>query len=160
MRGVTIIAVGRLKDRFYEDAAAEYIKRLGRYEKLNIIEVKASDLPPDASDSDIAAALAREEAEILKKIPSSALCVAMCIEGREYSSEALAGFIDSAAGRGKSEICFIIGGSFGLSEAVKNRCDTRMSMSPMTFPHRLARIMLLEQLYRAEKIIAGEPYHK
>jgi 23S rRNA (pseudouridine1915-N3)-methyltransferase len=157
---VTIIAVGRLKDKFYEDAAAEYLKRLGAYAKVTVTEVRAADLPEDPSPAQVRLALEKEGESILKKLPAGALAVAMCIEGRQYSSEELAEFLSAAAVRGEGHIAFIIGGSYGLSPEVKAAARERMSMSKMTFPHRLARVMLLEQLYRAFRIGRGEKYHK
>ena len=160
MQTVTILAVGRLKDKFYEDAAAEYRKRLSAYAKVGIAEIRAAELPQDPADAQIAAALEKEGAEILKKIPAGARVIALCIEGSLRSSEELAATLKKAALTGDSHVVFIIGGSYGLSEAVKKRADEKLSMSRMTFPHRLARVMLLEQLYRAYKINAGEKYHK
>ena len=160
MLSITILAVGRLKDAFYADAAAEYGKRLGAYAKVNIAEIRAAELPENAGDALIQDALIREGQEILRKIPAGAYVVALCIEGKLYSSEDLAALLTEAPLKGKSHIVFIIGGSCGLSDEVKQRADARLSMSRMTFPHRLARVMLLEQLYRACKISRGEQYHK
>lgn len=160
MLSVTVLAVGRLKDKFYEDAAAEYLKRLSSYMKVQILEIKAAALPDEPNGAQISAALEKEGAEILKKIPAGAKTVALCIEGQLFSSEELAVFLQKTALSGQSQVVFIIGGSYGLSDAVKNRADVKLSMSRMTFPHRLARVMLLEQLYRAEKINANENYHK
>ena len=160
MLTVTIIAVGRLKDKFYEDAAAEYAKRLGAYCKLNITEIRAAELPEDPGAALIADALRREGQEILKKIPASAYAAALCIEGKQVSSEDMGALLRDAPLSGKSEIVFIIGGSYGLSDEVKKRADARLSMSRMTFPHRLARVMLLEQIYRGFRIARGEKYHK
>ncbi|MCH5197714.1 MAG: 23S rRNA (pseudouridine(1915)-N(3))-methyltransferase RlmH [Oscillospiraceae bacterium] len=157
---ITVISVGRLKDRFYEDAAAEYLKRLSAYAKVNIIEIKAADLPDAPGQALINSALQKEGREIIKKIPADAVAVSLCVEGKLYSSEELAGLIENSAGSGISHIAFIIGGSYGLSEEVKSKTKIRLSMSKMTFPHRLARIMLLEQIYRAFKISKGEKYHK
>lgn len=160
MQTITILAVGRLKDKFYEDASAEYRKRLSAYAKLNVTEIRAAELPPEPSAAQVAAALEREGAELLKKIPAGARVAALCIEGKLFSSEELAAELQNAALTGGSHVVFVIGGSYGLSDAVKKRADLRLSMSRMTFPHRLARVMLLEQLYRACKINAGEQYHK
>ncbi len=160
MQTVTIISVGKLKDAFFEMASDEYLKRLKAFARVNIIEIKAGTLSENPKDSEINAVLEREGEEILKKIPSSAKVVALCIEGKLYSSEELAGFLADTALSGCSHIVFIIGGSYGLSSRVKNRSDIRLSMSRMTFPHRLARIMLLEQIYRGYKINSGESYHK
>ena len=160
MLSITILAVGRLKDAFYADAAAEYVKRLGAYAKVNITEIRAAELPENAGDALVQDALMREGQEILRKIPAGAYVVALCIEGKLYSSEDLAALLTEAPLKGKSHIVFIIGGSYGLSDEVKRRADARLSMSRMTFPHRLARVMLLEQIYRGFKIGKGEKYHK
>jgi len=157
---VTIISVGRLKDKFYEDAAAEYLKRLSAYAKVNIVEIKAADLPDDPGAALIIDALNKEAREIIKKIPPDALSVSLCVEGKLYSSEELSELFGKSANNSVSHIAFIIGGSYGLSEEVKSKTKIRLSMSKMTFPHRLARIMLLEQIYRAFKISKGEKYHK
>lgn len=160
MLSINIICVGRLKDKFFEEASGEYLKRLKAYAKVNITEIKAVELPDAPNASLITAALEKEGSEIMKKIPSNAKVVTLCIEGKLFSSEDTAKLIADTALAGCSEIVFIIGGSYGLSDAVKQRSDVRLSMSKMTFPHRLARIMLLEQIYRGFKINAGEKYHK
>ena len=160
MLNITIICIGRLKDAFFESASKEYLKRLGAYAKVNTVELKAVDLPQEPSAAEIAAALEKEGAEILKKIPSGARVIALCVEGKLWSSEELAADFTAAANGGTSHVVFVIGGSYGLSEAVKRASQVRLSMSRMTFPHRLARVMLLEQIYRACKINAGEKYHK
>lgn len=160
MLHITVLAVGRLKDKFYEDAAAEYLKRLGAYAKVNITEVKAAELPEDPAPALISEALEKEGRELMKKIPANAFAAALCIEGKQFSSEDMALLPEKAALAGKSQVVFIIGGSYGLSEEVKRRADVRLSMSRMTFPHRLARVMLLEQIYRGFKISRREKYHK
>lgn len=160
MISITIICVGRLKDKFFEDASGEYLKRLQAYAKMNIIEVRAENLPDNPNDAQISSALAKEADEIIKKIPSGACVIPMCIEGKELSSEELATFFDNKTVAGTSSFVFIIGGSYGLSDSVKKLGSIKLSMSRMTFPHRLARVMLLEQIYRACKINAGEKYHK
>ena len=160
MLTITIIAVGRLKDKFYEDAAAEYVKRLGAYAKVNIVELRAADLPEDPAPALVADALKREGQEMLRKIPAGAYVAALCIEGKQITSEDMAALLTDAPLAGKSQLVFLIGGSYGLSDEVKKRADARLSMSRMTFPHRLARVMLLEQLYRGFKIARGERYHK
>ncbi len=142
MLTVTVLCVGGLKESYFRSACAEYEKRLGAYVKLQTKEC--------ANDAQLTAALAA----------SRGYKIAMCIEGKLLSSEELAARIDRAATAGKSEIVFAIGGAEGLTEAHKAICDFRMSMSPMTFPHRLARLMLLEQIYRAETILHGTGYHK
>ena len=148
MLGVRVICVGRLKEKFYIDACAEYEKRLSRYCSFELVEV------PETGD------LAKDGAAVLAKIPAGACVVAMCIEGKLHSSEDMAELVQQCAVGGKSKICFLIGGSDGLAESVKSRAERRLSMSRMTFPHHLARVMVLEQIYRAEAIQAGSKYHK
>ena len=161
MYSITVLAVGRLKDKFYAEAAAEYLKRLQAYAKTQVVEIRAQDLPSDdPADAEVQKALQKEGEEILSKIPAGAFVVALCIEGKLCSSEDLAGLFAEVGNAGKSQIVFVIGGSYGLSDAVKKRADIRLSMSRMTFPHRLARVMLLEQVYRGFKILKGEKYHK
>lgn len=159
MQRVTIIAVGRLKDRFYSDAAAEYLKRLSAFCKADIFEVQPAKLPEDPPESLISAALREEGARITERIPKDCAVIVLCVEGRRFTSESFSQLVSgfNAQGRG---MAFIIGGSYGLSEEVKRRSDCRMSMSDMTFPHRLARVMLLEQIYRGYMIAAGREYHK
>ena len=157
---ITVLAVGRLKDRFYADASAEYLKRISAYAKVTVTEIRAADLPDDPSDSQISAALEKEGEELLRRLPRDAVPVALCVEGRQFSSEETAAFFEKKALEGRGHVAFLIGGSYGLSDAVKKRADVRLSMSRMTFPHRLARVMLLEQIYRAFKILRGESYHK
>ena len=159
MQGVKIICVGKLKDKFFRDASDEYMKRLKAYCKAEIIEIPAANLPDDPNDSQIDAALEKEAEAILKKIPSNSTVVAMCVEGKLYSSEDMAELISKSA-MNSGEIIFIIGGSYGLSENVKRKANVRMSASKMTFPHRLFRVMLLEQIYRGYKINSGGKYHK
>lgn len=160
MLGVTIICEAKLKEKYLRDASDEYVKRLGAYCRLNIIELSPKKLPENPSDSEIANALNAEGKEILSKIPSGAKVFSMCIEGKQLSSERLAREIDSCGVLGLSNVVFIIGSSYGLSDEVKKRSDFRLSMSEMTFPHQLARIMLLEQIYRAFRINSGGKYHK
>lgn len=159
MQSVKIICVGKLKDKFFRDASDEYMKRLKAFCKAEIIEVPAANLPDDPNETQISAALEKEADAILKKIPSNSTVVAMCVEGKLYSSEDVAQLLSESAMNG-GEIIFIIGGSYGLSENVKKRADVRMSASKMTFPHRLFRVMLLEQIYRGYKINSGGKYHK
>lgn len=159
MQRVTILCVGKLKEKFYADAAAEYVKRLGRYCKVEIVELPETRLPDDPSPAEIQRALAAEAAAIRARLESGAV-VAMCIEGKTCSSEALAKKLESFALEGKSRVTFLIGGSFGLDETLKKEANWRLSMSPMTFPHHLARVMLLEQIYRACQIQEGTRYHK
>ena len=160
MQKVSIICVGKLKERFYTDAAAEYVKRLGRFCKIEIIELSEDRLPEDPSPAQIEAALQKEGEAIRAKLPASAAVIAMCVEGKTMSSEALAQLMANTASQGQSHLVFLIGGSFGLHPSVKALADVRLSMSPMTFPHHLARVMLLEQIYRGYQINAGSKYHK
>ena len=159
MQRITVLCVGKLKEKFYADAAAEYIKRLSRYCKLDVIELPETRLPEDPSPAEIKKALAAEANAIRTKLEGGAV-VAMCIEGQTCSSEALSKKLAAFALEGKSKVTFLIGGSFGLDETLKKQADWRLSMSPMTFPHHLARVMLLEQIYRACQIAEGTRYHK
>lgn len=160
MQKVSIICVGKMKEKFYIDAAAEYVKRLSRFCKLEIIELPEDRLPEEPSQAQIDAALAKEAEAIRVKLPASAYIVAMCVEGRTRSSEELAHLMADSANQGGSHMVFLIGGSFGLHPSVKALAAVKLSMSPMTFPHHLARVMLLEQIYRAYQINAGSKYHK
>lgn len=156
----TIIAVGKLKEAHFKAACDEYIKRLGACGGMTVIELPEQRLPDKPSAAEINAALAKEAAAIRGKIPKGAFICAMCIEGKELSSEALADRLSQLKSGGNSNVVFLIGGSFGLDEGLKKEAGLRLSMSPMTFPHHLARVMLLEQVYRAEKIMEGSRYHK
>ena len=160
MQKVSIICVGKMKEKFYMDAAAEYTKRLSRFCKLEILELPEERLPEDPSPAQIEAALAKEADAIRAKLPPSAFIFAMCVEGKLRSSEDLARLMADSASRGGSHVVFLIGGSFGLHPSVKALAAEKLSMSPMTFPHHLARVMLLEQVYRAYQINAGSKYHK
>jgi len=160
MFSVTILAVGKLKERFYLDACREYAKRLEPYCKLELAELPERRLPENPSPAEIAAGLAREAEAIRARLPKGAWVCVLTPEGRLCSSDQLAGRLRALKNAGQSSACFILGGSFGLDASVKSLADFRLSMSPMTFPHHLARVMLLEQLYRAETIQAGGRYHK
>lgn len=159
MQRITVLCVGKLKEKFYADAAAEYCKRLSRYCKIEVTELPETRLPEDPSPAEIKKALAAEANAIRQKLEGDAV-VAMCIEGQTCSSEALSKKLAAFALEGKSKVTFLIGGSFGLDETLKKQADWRLSMSPMTFPHHLARVMLLEQIYRACQIAEGTRYHK
>ena len=159
MQRITVLCVGKLKEKFYADAAAEYIKRLSRYCKIEVTELPEMRLPEDPSPAEIKRALAAEANAIRQKLEGGAV-VAMCIEGQTCSSEALSKKLAAFALEGKSKVTFLIGGSFGLDETLKKQADWRLSMSPMTFPHHLARVMLLEQIYRSCQIAEGTRYHK
>ena len=160
MQKVTIICTGKLKEKFYLDAAAEYAKRLSRFCTLTILELPEERLPESPSPAQIEAALAREADAVRAKLPAGCLLTAMCVEGQERSSEALARYLAEAAARGAGHIVFLIGSSYGMHPSLKQQADLRLSMSPMTFPHHLLRVMLLEQIYRAYQINAGSKYHK
>lgn len=160
MLNVTIICVGKLKESYLRDACAEYIKRLGAFCRLNIAELSPARLPEEPNPSQIAAALADEEKRILAAVPKGSVICSLCIEGRELSSPELASMLEGVSLSGAGGIAFIIGGSHGLSDTVKSRSDSRLSMSRMTFPHQLARVLLLEQIYRAFMISSGGKYHK
>ena len=160
MQKVTILCTGKLKEKFYLDAAAEYAKRLSRFCTLTILELPEERLPESPSPAQIEAALAREADAVRSKLPAGCLLIAMCVEGQERSSEALARYLAEAAARGAGHIVFLIGSSYGMHPSLKQQADLRLSMSPMTFPHHLLRVMLLEQIYRAYQINAGSKYHK
>lgn len=160
MLDITLITVGKLKEKFYQDAASEYEKRLKSYCNFKIIELPEFRLSDNPSQSEITAGLEKEAVQILTKIPKNAWFCVLTPEGKLLSSEALATKFAELKLSGKSSICFLIGSSFGIAQRVKDTSDFRLSMSPMTFPHHLARIMVLEQIYRAESIQAGSKYHK
>lgn len=160
MLSVKLICVGKMKERFYVDAFAEYVKRLGAYCRFECLELAEQRLSEAPSDKEISAALAKEAGDILKAVPPDAYLVAMCVEGRQLPSEGVAKLIAERQNSGKPKLCFLVGGSFGLDESVKKRADLRLSMSEMTFPHHLARVMLAEQIYRGFKINEGSRYHK
>ena len=156
MQKITVLCVGKLKERFYTDAAAEYVKRLSAYCKLTVTEVNEERLPQNPSQAQIDAALEKESQAIRAKLPPSASVIAMCVEGKERSSEDFAKLLSTWEHSPAKHLVFVIGGSYGLDPSIKGE----LSMSPMTFPHHLARVMLLEQLYRAFKIQEGSSYHK
>ena len=160
MLSVKIICVGKLKERFYSDAVDEYMKRLSAYCRPEIAEIAETRLPDRPSEGEIASALSKEAAAISQCIPKGSAVIAMCIEGKQMSSEEVAGMLSGFALGGVPKLCFLIGGSCGLDEELKRSADVRMSMSRMTFPHHLARVMLLEQLYRGFNICGGGKYHK
>ena len=160
MLDINLICVGKLKEKFYIDAAAEYIKRLGAYCRVSVVELAEVRKSQEPSEKEKSAALFREAESIRAAIPKGAAVIAMCIEGKELSSTEFSGLIGGCLGSGSSKLCFIIGGSDGLHDSVKALATVKMSMSPMTFPHHLARVMLLEQIYRAFSIMNGGKYHK
>lgn len=154
-----IIALGSLKEKYFKDAASEYEKRLSRFCDLEICEIEPVKLPENPSKGEIDAALKKEAEIIFKKTPANMTVFALCVEGKQLSSEKLAEKIADISSRGQG-ICLIVGSSFGLSDEVKRRADFRLSMSEMTFPHKLFRVMLFEQLYRGFMINNGSQYHK
>lgn len=160
MPEITLITIGKLKEKFYISAAQEYAKRLSGYCKFTLLELPECRLPEAPSPAEIAAGLEKEAEEVFSKIPKGAWFCVFTPEGKELSSEAFAQKLAQVKLSGKSNLCFLIGSSFGMAPRVKERADFRLSMGPMTFPHHLARIMVLEQLYRAEAIQAGSRYHK
>ena len=160
MFNITLIAMGKLKEKFYLSAAAEYEKRMKGYCQFQLLELPEVRLPENPSPAEISAGLEKEAELILSKIPKGAWFCTLTPEGKLLSSDALAAEISKVKLSGKSNACFLIGSSFGIAQRVKDKADFKLSMSPMTFPHHLARIMVLEQLYRAESIQAGSKYHK
>lgn len=160
MFSVVLITVGKLKEKFYIQAAQEYEKRLGAYCQFKLLELPESKLPEDPSPAEITAGLEKEAELILAKIPKNAWFCTLTPEGKLLSSEEFATKLSDIKLSGKSCACFLIGSSFGIAKSLKDKADYKLSMSPMTFPHHLARVMVLEQIYRAEAIQAGSKYHK
>ena len=160
MLNIKLICVGRLREKFYIEAFNEYARRLGAYCKFECVELNEIKLGDNPSDKEIANALLKESTDIEKAIPKDAYVIAMCVGAKQLKSEQLAEKISGLALSGRGKICFIIGGSFGMAESVKQRADMRLGMSEMTFPHHLARVMLAEQIYRSFKINEGSRYHK
>lgn len=160
MYQVKIVCVGKLKERFYADACAEYEKRLRRYMQLDIVELPDEKAPERLSSAQLEQVKNAEGARILSKISPKDRVAALCIDGREIGSAAWAHELERAAVQGQNALCLVIGGSNGLSPSVLARADQTLSFSRFTFSHQLMRVILLEQLYRAMKILAGEPYHK
>lgn len=157
---VTVIALGKLKEKYLREAIDEYAKRISAYAKCDIIELNPVRLSDNPSPAEIQNALTKEADEIKKKIPNNSYVFSLCIEGKAKSSEDFAKAIQDATLNGKSNIVFIIGSSFGLSPEIKSLSDFKLSFSPMTFPHQLMRVMLLEQVYRAFQINTNGKYHK
>ena len=157
---ITLVTVGKIKEKFFTDAIEEYKKRLSRYCKLEIVQVADEKTPDKASEAEERQIREREGERILAQIRDSAYVIALAIEGQMLSSEQLAAKLNQLGISGESQIVFVIGGSLGLSDAVMRRADYALSFSRMTFPHQLMRVVLLEQIYRSYRIIAGEPYHK
>ena len=160
MFNVTVLAMGKLKEKFYIQAVEEYAKRLGAYCKFQLLELPEYRLPEDPSPAQIAEGLAREAQLIREKLPKGAWFCVLTPEGKKLSSESFAKTLAEVKTGGRSAACFLLGSSFGIAPEIKALADLRLSFSDMTFPHHLARIMLLEQIYRAESIQAGSKYHK
>lgn len=157
---ITLITVGKIKEKYFTDAIKEYAKRLSRYCKLEIIELEDEKTPDRASEAEERQIKEKEGERILKAIKDGSYTIALAIEGKKKASEQLAAEIERLGIQGKSHISFIIGGSLGLDERVLKRADEWLSFSDMTFPHQLMRVILLEQIYRSYRIIQNEPYHK
>ena len=157
---ITLICVGKLKEDHLRNACAEYQKRLQAFCRFSVEELEPERLSDDPSDAEIAAALEKEGERISARIPKGAYMAALCIEGKQQSSRELAQLMDRIPSEGSSAAAFVIGSSFGLSDKVKSSAQLRLSMSKMTFPHQLARVMLMEQIYRAYSIINNRRYHK
>lgn len=157
---ISILCVGKVKEKFYRDAIDEFSKRLSRYCKLDIIEVSDEKTDEQASDTEIRLVKEKEGERILKNIKDDAYVITLCIDGKQLDSEELSEKIEKLGIQGTSHIYFIIGGSLGLSDEVIKRADYKLSFSKMTFPHQLMRVILLEQIYRAYRIMNNEPYHK
>ena len=160
MLSVYLICVGKLKEKFYLQASEEYLKRLGGYCKMTLLELPEEKLPQNPFQAQIDAALEKEANAIRAKIPANSTLVTMCVEGKTKSSEELAQMVRTFEQSAARHLVFVIGGSFGMAESLKKEAWVRLSMSPMTFPHHLARVMVLEQIYRAFKINEGSSYHK
>ena len=159
MLKVKLITVGTLKEDYLRAAAAEYEKRLGAFCRFELVQLKEERLSESPSQNEIKAVLEREAVRITEQIPSSAFCIALCVEGKQLSSEELAERIEDISME-KSEVALVIGSSYGLSDTVKQRADMRLSVSKLTFPHQLMRVILLEVVYRSLNIIKGTKYHK
>ena len=157
---ITIITVGKLKEKYLKEAVLEYSKRLSKYCRMDIIEVPDGKAPENMSQAEEEAVRYKEGQGILKYIKNDTYVIALDIQGKMLCSEAFAGYIDDLGLKGKSNIVFVIGSSLGLSQEVLTRADYKLSFSPMTFPHQLMRVILLEQIYRGFRIIRSEPYHK
>jgi 23S rRNA (pseudouridine1915-N3)-methyltransferase len=157
---ISIVCIGKLKEKYLKQGIGEFTKRLGPYAKVEIIELADEKAPENLSESEMIQVKDREGERILGKVSDDAHVFALAIEGKQFSSEQFAEKLDSLATYGKSKVVFIIGGSLGLSDAVYKRANELISFSKMTFPHQMIRMFLLEQVYRAFRINRGEPYHK
>lgn len=156
----TIVCVGKIKEKFYTEAILEYRKRLSRYAKVDLIEVADEKTPDRASEAEEDAIKRKEGERILGKLQESMYVIALDLGGREYDSISFAEHMGDCMVRGRSHMAFVIGGSLGLHKSVLERAEERISFSRLTFPHQLMRVILLEQIYRANRILNHEPYHK
>ncbi len=157
---IKIICIGKLKEKYWIQATEEYLKRIGRFAKIEVIELKETRISDKPSAAEEESVKRSEGEEILKKIKKDDYCITLEIKGKQLSSEEFAGSLATLALEGKSSIAFVIGGSLGLSQEVSKRADFKLSFSPMTFPHQMMRVILLEQIYRCFKINNNETYHK
>lgn len=157
---IKVVCVGRIKEKYIQDGIREFSKRLSRYCNLDIIEINDEKAPENLSEKEMEIVKSKEGEKVLGKIPQNAYVISLVIEGKQLTSEDLAGQIENLMVSGTSDICFVIGGSLGLSNDVINRSNYKLSFSKMTFPHQLMRLILLEQIYRGFRIMKGEPYHK
>lgn len=156
----TVLCTGNLKEKYWKEAEAEYTKRMSRFGGWSVIELPEVPLSDKPGQKEIDTALEKEAEQLLKRLPQRAYTIALCVEGKPLSSEELARAVGELPTQGYSEIALIIGSSHGLSPRIKQLCKRRLSISPMTFPHQMMRVILAEQFYRAHKILAGESYHK
>ncbi len=159
MANITVITVGTLKEDYLKEAVAEYKKRLSQYARVDEINIKEEKISDEEDKTEIRSALTREGEKILASIPKGSAKIALCVEGRQYDSPALASLIGKYSDE-RGKIALIIGSSHGLSDDVKRECDLKLSFSQMTFPHQLMRVILFEALYRSFTILAGKKYHK
>ena len=159
MANVTIITVGSLKEGYLREAVAEYKKRLSQYARVDEVELKEERINDENNRAEIESALSKEADKIIAAIPKDALKIALCVEGKQYTSEELAKLVGEGNDRG-GKIAFVVGSSYGLSEKVKKECDVRLSFSKLTFPHQLMKVVLFEAVYRSFTILHGKRYHK
>lgn len=157
---INIIAVGKIKEDFFRNACAEYAKRMSRFCKLQVVEVPDEPMSDRPSESEKQAILQKEGEKILRAVKNTDVLISLCVEGKQMASEAFAEFFSEECIKGANTFTFIIGGSLGLFEEIKQQSKLKLSFSPMTFPHQLMRVVLMEQIYRAFKINANESYHK
>ena len=160
MLKIKLITTGSLSEKYWKDASNEYIKRLSSYASFTEVVLKEVHIPQSPNEADVKIALDEEAKKTLQNITSKSYVIALCVEGEQYSSSQLSDLIEKAAVSGKSEIVFIIGSAYGLSDIIKNRADVKLSLSKLTFPHQLSKVILLEAVYRALDIAKGGKYHK